>query len=87
MRVQLAYLLTYMEPKELVSTFQEKIVPYAGVQKEIPDKEVTMFSDDSYKRMSQEGSIGFVVYDATVGWKGGEHQAAFEKISTCSRRI
>lgn len=29
----------------------------------------------------------FVVYDATVGWKGGEHQAAFEKISTCSRRI
>lgn len=63
MRAQLADLLTYRESKEPVSSLQEKIVPHVGIQ-EMPDREVTLFFDGSYRRVSKEGRIGFVIYDA-----------------------
>ena len=63
MRAQLADLRTYREPKEPVSSLQEKIVPHVGIQEEMPEREVTLFFDGSYRRASKEGRIGFVIYD------------------------
>ena len=47
-----------------MSSLQEKIVPHARIQEEMRDREVTLFFDGSYRRVSKEGRIGFVMYDA-----------------------
>lgn len=37
------------------------MVPHTWIPKEMPDQEVSLFFDGSFKRLSQEGSIGFVI--------------------------